>query len=201
MLRVLHALVFALVASLGIASDAHALGSESALRKNFSHGSERVGTLAIEAFGMRQQSASHGTAVASECSYAARGAVGVARSTAPGAVRLASSHPEMRKTPLIPAIFGSAARLSAGSRRSLHRLTRPGAVLRVGQAWRGRRPAQRRQSRRRSSVPRTDERRSGHGSPRHQQQVRAEHRGPRVGLEGLVAAPGAAVEAEAALGE
>jgi hypothetical protein len=74
-LRFVHALVFALVASLGIASGAHALGSETALRKNLPSSSDRVGALALEAGGTHQQNPSHATAVASECSYAARGAL------------------------------------------------------------------------------------------------------------------------------
>jgi hypothetical protein len=73
MLRVLHALVFALAAVFVIASGAHALGSETALRKNFELARDGVGTLALEALGTRQQNLSHATAVASECSYAARG--------------------------------------------------------------------------------------------------------------------------------
>ena len=74
MLRFVHALVFALVAVFGIASGAHALSSETALRANFESASDRVGGLALEALGTRQQTASHATAITSGSTYAARGA-------------------------------------------------------------------------------------------------------------------------------
>jgi hypothetical protein len=73
MLRVLHTLVFALVAVFGIASGAHASGSETALRQNFEHGPDRVGDFELEALGTRQQNASHATTIASGSSHAARG--------------------------------------------------------------------------------------------------------------------------------
>jgi hypothetical protein len=82
MLRVLHALVFALVASLGIASGANALGSESALGENFESASDRVGALALEACGTRQQTASHATKLTSGSIHAARGAPALAESIA-----------------------------------------------------------------------------------------------------------------------
>ena len=71
-------LVFALVASLGLASGARALGSETALRQNFPSPAERVGDLGPQGRERLQQNLSVSTIVASECCDAARGAANVA---------------------------------------------------------------------------------------------------------------------------
>jgi hypothetical protein len=78
MLRSLHLLVFALVVAVGLASGAHALSSKTALRANFESASDRVGAFASQARETRQESRAFATAIASECSHAARGASEVA---------------------------------------------------------------------------------------------------------------------------
>jgi hypothetical protein len=77
--RLLHSLVFALVAAFGLASGAHALGSKTALRANFDSVPDRVGALASQARETRQENGAFATAIASECSHAARGASAATR--------------------------------------------------------------------------------------------------------------------------
>lgn len=72
--HLVNLLVFALVASLGIASGAHALSSETALRQNFLSSAERVWDFESQACERHQENLSVATIIASECCDAARGA-------------------------------------------------------------------------------------------------------------------------------
>ena len=94
--HIVNMLVFALVASLGVASGAHALGSETALRQNFLSSAERVGDFGLEARGMRQENLSISTIVASECCDAARGAGAAAKAELAVAERVAGQLADSR---------------------------------------------------------------------------------------------------------
>lgn len=91
MLRLVHALVFALAAVLGTASGVCALGSETALRGNFGSAPDLVGAFGSQALGRRQQNPAVATTMASESPHAARGAVAAERVGIEGAQLAASS--------------------------------------------------------------------------------------------------------------
>jgi len=70
---IVNMLVFALVASLGVASGAHALESETALRKNFAAAQASVGNFRPQGCERLQENLTVTTTIASECCDVARG--------------------------------------------------------------------------------------------------------------------------------
>jgi hypothetical protein len=116
MLRFVHALVFALVAVFGIASGAHALGSKTALRRNFEAVQDHVGAFGSQGVGRRQQNPSHGTVIASECCHAARGTPALRQQYVNAIEQLADAAPSMQASGAAPE---AVARILHAERRAI----------------------------------------------------------------------------------